>query len=129
MSQRKRQDEVLFCERCGISFLWSNEEQQIQAADVATDGPVRAPSHCPGCRILLPTSGRERGVVKWYNARKHYGFIARRNTTEIYVHATALEDSQRLNVGDLVEFGIGQNERGALAEDVRILERAPRLLS
>lgn len=119
MTTRKQQDDMLFCERCGISFLWSTEEQK-QA--VAQGEQPKAPTHCPGCRHLLPPMGRERGVVKWYNGRKNYGFISRRNDSEIYVHGSEVPPATRLTVGDLVEFGVDANERGPLARAVRVLD-------
>ena len=123
MSNFKQQDETLFCERCGVSFLWSVEEQKQQTAEHT--GGFKPPSHCPGCRQLLPADGRERGFVKWYNAQKRYGFITRRSAPEIYVHGSELLDQRRLAPGDLVEFSVGASERGPLAEVVQVLDRLP----
>lgn len=126
MSSPKRQDETLFCERCGISFLWSMEEQkQAIGQDSSGNGALKqlAPTHCPGCRQLLPAPDRERGLVKWYNAQKRYGFITRRSS-EIYMHGSELQGQRRLEPGDLVEFSIGANERGPAAVAVQLLERA-----
>lgn len=123
MSNLKQQDETLFCERCGISFLWAVEEQKQQTAEHT--GGTKPPSHCPGCRHLLPTDGRERGFVKWYNAQKRYGFITRRSAPEIYVHGSELLDQRRLAPGDLVEFSVGASERGPLAQVVQVLDRLP----
>ncbi len=123
MSSIKKRDETLFCERCGISFLWSVEEQN-QA--VQADGrAAQALRYCPGCRQLLPVESRERGLVKWYNAHKRYGFITRRHDPELYMHGSQLQDQRRLFPGDLVEFRIGANERGPVAQDIQVLERAP----
>ena len=54
-------DEMVRCERCGVSFLWTAEEQRQQAEDRTSQ-----PDHCHGCHLLLPAKGRERGLVKWY---------------------------------------------------------------
>ena len=121
MANAKSQDETLFCERCGISFLWSVEEQKA----AATAGEeAKPPLYCAGCRHLLATSGRERGMVKWYNVQKRYGFITRRNAPEIYVHGTELQEQRRLAPGDLVEFSVGSGDRGPLAQAVQVLEKA-----
>jgi CspA family cold shock protein len=120
MSERKKQDETLFCERCGISFLWIIEEQK---QGEQSGQPRRTPLLCPGCRQLLPSSERERGLVKWYNGRKNYGFITRRSAPDLYVHGSALRNPQRLATGDLVEFSVGTSDRGPIAQDVRLLER------
>lgn len=116
----KRQDELLFCERCGISFLWTGEEKKGAAA---REQPTPPPLLCAGCRQLLPAAGRERGLVKWYNGRKHFGFITRRSGPELYLHSSELPPGARLAVGDLVEFQVDANERGPLARAVRVLER------
>ena len=122
MSTIKKRDETLFCERCGISFLWSVEEQnQAVQANEDTAKPLR---YCAGCRHLLPAEPRERGIVKWYNAHKRYGFITRRRDPELYMHGSQLQDQRRLFPGDLVEFRIGANERGPAAQDIQVLERA-----
>lgn len=111
------QDEIQYCARCGISFLWSQEEQKRA-------GGAPAPAHCPGCRRLLPVSGRERGQVKWYDPRKQYGFLARTNHPDIYVHRSALPSSRPLRPGDLVEFRVEQTERGPAAFDVVVIQAA-----
>ncbi|MEZ4609714.1 MAG: hypothetical protein R2838_05615 [Caldilineaceae bacterium] len=49
MERTERQDEIEYCERCGISFLWSAEEQK-RRADM--------PRLCSGCRRLLPQADR-----------------------------------------------------------------------
>ncbi len=122
MSSSKKQDETLFCERCGISFLWPVEEQNQLVR--ANDRNIKAPIYCSGCRHLLPAAARERGLVKWYNAQKRYGFITRRHDPELYMHGSHLQDQRRLFPGDLVEFSIGTNQRGPAAHAIQVLERA-----
>lgn len=78
------------------------------------------PIYCPGCRELLPTSSRERGMVKWYHRRKGYGFLTRRNAPDIYVHRSALHGGT-LRPGDLVEFALGENRQGPAAISVKVL--------
>jgi CspA family cold shock protein len=116
----KHQDEILYCARCGISFVWTQEEQRALAAS----GPTPAPTHCPGCRHLLPPAGRERGLVKWYDARRQYGFLVRAGEPELYVHRTAIVGGRALRSGDLVEFAVATTDRGPAAADVTLVERA-----
>lgn len=108
-------DQIRYCDRCGISFLWSAEEQARARAESAA-----APAHCPGCRVLLPPLGRERGLVKWYNVRKRYGFIVRKEKSELFVHGSDVTGG-RLQPGDLVEFSVGENERGLAAKEITVL--------
>jgi CspA family cold shock protein len=118
------QDEILYCARCGISFLWSREEQKW-AGTMPGDSP--APKHCAGCRQLLPAAGRERGQVKWYDPRKQYGFIIRSGHPDLYVHRSAVQGSRPLKPDDLVEFAVEQTARGPAAADVAVVERATQL--
>ncbi len=117
------QDQICYCDRCGISFLWSAEEQRTQTR---IDGSPNAPTHCAGCRQLLPAVGRERGLVKWYNFRKRYGFLVRKDHPEIFAHGSELETTgasgQALRPGDLVEFSVAQSERGPVAKSIRVID-------
>lgn len=118
-TQNQTKDEVLYCERCGISFLWTQEEQ-----DEAEENGTKKQAFCPGCRYLLPSAERERGLVKWYNGRKRFGFIVRQNHPELFVHGSELTGRSRLQEGDLVEFAVTQTEKGLAAQGVTILQRA-----
>lgn len=124
MHKKSVQDELLLCQRCGITFLWTLEEQK-QARRTA--GDVEQPELCPGCRHLLPAPGRERGIVKWFNQRKKFGFIVRQKHGEIFVHRAEVKGNVRLRENDLVEFSIKPTNRGPVAADVRLLARAKEL--
>ncbi len=110
------QDEIVYCERCGISFLWSAEERKTGGEE---------PVFCPGCRFLTPADKRERGLVKWFNRKKKYGFILRAEDGELFAHRSEVKGGNTLRVGDLVEFDVADGERGQSAVDVRVLERGP----
>ena len=116
MAKPIQQDEILYCARCGISFVWSREEQELLDA--------AQPLHCPACRRLLPPTGRERGLVKWYDRKKHYGFIVRAGHPDIYVHRSAVESRRLPRPGDLVEFGVEESNRGPVAKAVLVIEVA-----
>ena len=119
MSKAKLQDTILYCANCGISFLWSSEEQS-QAQAASDPGQILAkPIHCPGCRLLLPAPGRERGMVKWYNRRKRFGFIARRSQPDLFVHGSHLDGLPYLSPDDLVEFSVIETDKGLAASEVR----------
>lgn len=81
------------------------------------------PAHCPACRRLLPATGRERGLVKWYNHRKRYGFLVRKEHPEIFAHGADLIGAGSLRPGDLVEFRVEQGERGPAAKEITILKK------
>ena len=123
MSNAPTTDQIRYCERCGISFLWSVEEQRElrRQGEGPGQGNHAAPIYCAGCRLLLPAPGRERGLVKWYNHRKRYGFLARRDQPEIFAHGSDIEGARGLRPGDLVEFSVAAGERGPSAKAITVL--------
>jgi cold shock protein len=63
---------------------------------------------------------REKGIVKWFNAAKGYGFIQRSNGEDVFVHFSAIEMSgyRTLEEGAEVEFQVTQGPKGLQAENV-----------
>lgn len=121
--QKQRQDETRYCENCGISFVWTREEQRQLAATAAADQALLAPPLvCPGCRVLLAAAPRERGLVKWYHRRKGYGFVSRLDQPDLYVHRSMVAGGS-LAPDDLIEFTVGANEQGPMADAVHVLDR------
>ena len=66
---------------------------------------------------------REQGTVKWFNDAKGYGFIAREQGEDVFVHFRAIRgDGYRtLDQGQRVEFEVTQSEKGLQANDVAAL--------
>lgn len=60
-----------------------------------------------------------KGTVKWYNARKGYGFIQSENNEDVFVHRTAIPMEIALTEGDQVEFDIEESERGPQAKNIK----------
>jgi CspA family cold shock protein len=66
------------------------------------------------------------GKVKWYDSDKGYGFLARDDGGEVFVHSSALPaGTASLRQGQRVEFGVAEGRRGAQALQVRLLEPPP----
>ncbi|PYP87279.1 MAG: cold-shock protein [Candidatus Angelobacter sp. Gp1-AA117] len=65
----------------------------------------------------------EQGTVKWFNAAKGFGFIARQNGEDVFVHFSAIaSDGYRsLQEGQAVEFTVTKGKKGWQAENVRAL--------
>jgi cold shock protein len=65
---------------------------------------------------------RMTGTVKWFNATKGYGFIAREGGKDLFVHFSEIQDPSNgyrsLNEGDQVEFTVGESEKGPQATNV-----------
>jgi CspA family cold shock protein len=63
---------------------------------------------------------REKGLVKWFNAAKGYGFIQRSSGEDVFVHFSAIEMSgyRTLEEGSEVEFEVKRGPKGLQAENV-----------
>lgn len=63
---------------------------------------------------------REKGVVKWFNPAKGYGFIQRSTGEDVFVHFSAIQMDgyRKLDQGIEVEFDLKQGPKGLQAENV-----------
>ena len=64
------------------------------------------------------------GTVKWFNAEKGYGFIAREGgPPDVFVHYSAIQmpGYRTLDEGQRVEFDTGPGQKGEEAQNVRII--------
>mgnify|MGYP005984422667 FL=1 len=61
------------------------------------------------------------GIVKWFDEKKGYGFIAYDENQEVFVHFTAIEEDgfKSLDPGDEVEFLIVEGALGMQAAHVK----------
>lgn len=64
--------------------------------------------------------GRERGVVKWFNVKKGFGFITWDAGEDVFVHFRSIrgQGHRSLSEGQRVKFTVVQGEKGPQAEDV-----------
>jgi cold shock protein len=60
-----------------------------------------------------------KGTIKWFNARKGYGFIQCEDNNDIFVHRNSIELGVFLEEGDTVEFEIEKSEKGPSAINVK----------
>lgn len=60
------------------------------------------------------------GKVKWFNAKKGYGFICDEDGADVFVHFSALnmEGFKVLEEGDTVEYEVVDGEKGPQAANV-----------
>jgi CspA family cold shock protein len=65
------------------------------------------------------------GKVKWFDAKKGYGFIIDEEGEDVFVHFTAIECKRKyrtLDDGDRVEYELIKDEKGKKADFVRVIE-------
>jgi cold shock protein len=60
------------------------------------------------------------GTVKWFNATKGYGFLAREGGEDVFVHFSAIQTTgyRTLTEGQKVEFSIEKGPKGLQAVNV-----------
>jgi CspA family cold shock protein len=65
--------------------------------------------------------GVTQGTVKWFSNEKGYGFIARADGEDVFVHFTAIagDGYRTLHEGQEVEFEIVEGPKGKQAANVR----------
>ena len=61
-----------------------------------------------------------KGTVKWFNAKKGFGFISDEEGNDVFVHFSALQMDgfKVLDEGDEVEFEVIDGEKGTQAANV-----------
>ena len=58
------------------------------------------------------------GTVKFFNAAKHFSFIAADDGSEYFVHSSGIKPGVTVTQGDKVSFKVVDGDRGKKAEDV-----------
>jgi len=60
------------------------------------------------------------GVVKWFDAKKGYGFISQEDGPDVFLHFSSInmDGFKTLNEGDRVTFDLEESDRGPVAKNV-----------
>ena len=64
-----------------------------------------------------------KGIVKWFDNAKGFGFISRESGSDVFVHHTAIlgDGYKSLNEGQQVEFEVTKGPKGDQATNVKKL--------
>jgi CspA family cold shock protein len=112
------------CDNCDKQFVFTVEEQRR----LDKLGLEVEPTLCPDCgedKQLEPLeSGEQRGVVKWYEPRKRYGFITMRSGDDIFFHRNAIAEGEEddFSEGAKVTFNVTESDKGPEAAEVKLME-------
>ena len=85
----------------------------------STPPPASPPPLPPPPLPSSPISSK-RGVVKWFNAEKGYGFISVPGEDDVFAHFSQIQNAgyKTLDEGDQVQFEITQAEKGPIASNI-----------
>lgn len=63
------------------------------------------------------------GTVKWFDAKKGFGFITREGEKDVFVHYTAIDGDgyRKLEDGQAVEFTLVEGRKGLEANNLTIV--------
>lgn len=66
-----------------------------------------------------------KGVVRWFNNAKGYGFLGRDGAPDVFVHYSSINSTgyRSLKEGEQVEYNVIQGEKGPQADQVCRLSR------
>ena len=66
----------------------------------------------------------QKGIVKWFNAEKGFGFIKDENGKDIFVHFSEIkmDGYKTLEEGEQVEFDVKETPKGNLATNVTVID-------
>ena len=60
------------------------------------------------------------GIIRWFNRKRGYGFIADEEGKDVFLHASEIEDRESLTLqeGERVEYELVRGEKGPKATKV-----------
>lgn len=64
-----------------------------------------------------------KGIVKWFNSEKGYGFITTEKGKDLFAHFSQIQADgyKSLNEGDKVTFDVVQGDRGEQASNIKVV--------
>lgn len=112
--------QTILCENVAVVYKRNRVPPALSGEDPVLDCGRRRGWSSGRNRPQGEESVRERGVVKWFNPAKGYGFIQRSSGEDVFVHYSAIQmDGYRtLDQGIEVEYDLKEGPKGLQAENV-----------
>jgi CspA family cold shock protein len=111
--------QVVTCQRCGMSFVMTPNYADFLARHGIK---VVLPVQCLNCYWKAGPVPKQRGRVKWFNARRGYGFIVGEGEQELFFHQNQLvgENNGGPHEGQAARFHVGYAAKGPQALNVEL---------
>ncbi|HEX5587263.1 MAG TPA: helicase-related protein, partial [Acidimicrobiia bacterium] len=95
---------------------WKPKKQTAPATKAASARPAKS-------RPRGSADGSIRGEIKWFDARRGFGFIVVDGADDLFVHGSEIKaaKNRRIEEGQLVDYEIGDGRRGIEAQNVRLV--------
>jgi CspA family cold shock protein len=108
------------CQRCGRGFIVTEGYLDFLAQRGAK---IKVPMLCMTCFVKAGPLPKQQGKVKWFNPRKHYGFIATGGDQDVFVHQRQVlgDDGNGLQEGQTVLFHSRYAKKGPEALNVELV--------
>lgn len=112
--------QTVTCQRCGTGFILTpTYDDLLSRCGVEEVMPVL----CPTCFLNTGPLPKRGGEVKWFNPRKHYGFIVSDEGEEVFFHQQQVleQDGRGPSAGQRVQFHVRYPVRGPEALNVELV--------
>ncbi|MFQ6014611.1 MAG: cold shock domain-containing protein [Anaerolineae bacterium] len=115
------QPQVVVCQRCGRGFVLTTTYCDFLARRRVK---VVVPMLCLTCFLKAGPLPKQHGRVKWFNRRKHYGFIITEGGEEVFLHQRQLLGGKgnELHKGQTARFHVRYSTKGPEALNVELIE-------
>lgn len=116
----ERQTQSAVCQRCGTGFVLTSSYTDLLARRGAK---VVVPLLCPTCFLTQGPMPKQRGEVKWFSQRRHYGFIVSEEGEEVFFHEQQLlgNSNKEPQEGQEVRFHLHYPIKGPEALNVELV--------
>jgi len=110
---------VIVCQRCGRGFVLTATYRGFLGR---WGRRVIVPVLCPTCFLEAGPLPKERGEVKWFSSRKHYGFITTEDDEDVFFHQEQILERTEVppKKGQSARFHLRQAPKGLEALNVEV---------